>query len=309
MTDSPSFVPVDSVYQGLLHRLWQHPSARSGLVLVSLFLFVAFLGPFLLRNNASGDFNYQNLRDNLLPPTSENHFLGTDHLGRDEAVRLVFGARYTILIALSAVGLEIIIGVSLGALSGFFGGWTDLIIQRFIDILLAFPPFLLALALVTFSGAGLRNLVIALAVASFPRYVRLVRASILSVREVQFVEAAYALGVSKSRILWRHVLPNSLTPAIAQTPLEMASAILTAAGLGFLGLGVQPPTPEWGAMLGQSRDYLFSAAYLVTSPGLCILGVILAFNLLGDGVRDIFDPRLRSRTKKRMNGEAMIHGE
>ncbi|MFG3690239.1 ABC transporter permease [Micromonospora sp. CB01531] len=289
-------VPRSARPDRLLRRLWRHRSSRLGLILLGLILALVVLGPWLTGGSPSSDMAYQNLAASLQPPSAA-HWLGTDQLGRDELVRLVLGARYTIIIGLGAVATGVLVGLPLGALSGFYRGWVDLVVQRLVDVVLAFPSFLLALALVAVLGPGLRNLIIGVALTSFPRFVRLIRAQVLSVRERPFVEAALALGVSRGRILWRHVLPNSMTPVIVQTPLELGSAVLTAAGLGFLGLGVRQPTPEWGTMLGESRDFIFSNPALVTYPGLCIVLVILAVNLLGDGARDVLDPRLRSRIK------------
>jgi ABC-type dipeptide/oligopeptide/nickel transport system permease subunit len=178
-------------------------------------------------------------------------------------------------------------------LSGYVGGWVDLLVQRMTDMLLAFPGILLALALVAGLGIGLRNVVIAVGVSSVPAFVRLARASALAIRELPYVEAARALGVSPWRIMFRHVIPNSAAPLIVQATLQLGTAILFAGALGFLGLGVQPPTPEWGTMLGSGRNYMFSDPNLVTIPGLAIFGAVLAFNLLGDGLRDAVDPRLK----------------
>jgi ABC-type dipeptide/oligopeptide/nickel transport system permease subunit len=273
-------------------RFMRHPSAMIGLVtLVALFL-IAILGPVLLRNNPSSDYAYQDLINSFAPPSAE-HWLGTDYLGRDIFVRLVAGARYTLLIGFAAVAAGLALGVPLGALSGYIGGWFDLIVQRIVDIFLAFPSFLLALALVAALGPGIRNLVIAVALTSFPRFVRLLRASVLSVKQMPYVEAARALGIPSRRILFREVMPNSISPIIVQATLEMGHAILTASGLGFLGLGVKEPAPEWGGMLGASRDFLFSYPNLVTFPGVCIVIVVLALNLVGDGLRDVLDPRLK----------------
>jgi len=279
-----------------LARLWRHRSSRVALLLLALLGVVVLFGPLIVRSSASSDIQYQNLGESLRPPSSELP-LGTDQLGRNELVRLVLGARYTLLIGVGAVVAGILIGVPLGALSGFFRGWVDLVVQRVVDVVLAFPSFLLALSLVAALGPGLRNLIIAVAIAAFPRFVRIVRGQVLSVRERPFIEAARAVGVSQFRILWRYVLPNAMTPVIVQAPLELGSAILTGAGLGFLGLGVKSPTPEWGTMLGESRDLIFSHPRLVTYPGVCIVLAILAFNLLGDGLRDVLDPRLRSRVR------------
>jgi len=280
----------------IMARLWRHRSGRLALLMLGALALLIIVGPFLVRNNPTSDILYQNLAEALQLPSRE-HLLGTDQLGRDELVRLILGARYTLLIGIGAVVTGLVIGVPLGLLSGFFRGAVDLVVQRVVDIVLAFPSFLLALALVAALGPGLRNLIIAVAIAAIPRFVRIVRGQVLSVRERPFVEAAQSVGIGRFRILWRYVMPNSMTPVMVQAPLELGSAVLTAAGLGFLGLGVQSPTPEWGTMLGESRDLMFSHPRLVTFPGICIVLTILAFNLLGDALRDLLDPRLRSRVR------------
>jgi ABC-type dipeptide/oligopeptide/nickel transport system permease subunit len=279
-------------------RLWRHTSARIGLLILVVYALVLIVGPIVFRNNPSANYNFQDVVNSLEPPSAQ-HWLGTDKLGRDEFVRLIFGGKYTVLIGISAVVVGMLIGVPLGAISGFFRGGTDLVIQRFIDMVLAFPHLLLALALVSALGPGVVNLTIAVALSSFPQFVRLVRASAMSISQQPYVEAARALGVSPWKVLFRHVLPNSMTPVIVQAPLQLGNAILTAAALGFLGLGVQQPTPEWGSMMGDARSLIFSNQALVTVPGLLIVGIILAFNLVGDGLRDVIDPRLRSRTRMR----------
>jgi len=205
----------------------------------------------------------------------------------------MFGARYTLALGFAAVAIGLAIGVPVGAVSGYFGGWIDLLSQRVTDVVLAFPNILLALALVAVLGVGLTNVIIAVAITSIPIFIRLTRASALSIRELPYVEAARALGVPSAAILVRHVIPNSLAPVIVQASLQLGAAILLAAALGFLGLGVQAPTPEWGSMLGLSRNYIFSDPNLATFPGLAIFGAVLAFNLVGDGLRDALDPRLR----------------
>jgi peptide/nickel transport system permease protein len=224
----------------------------------------------------------------VLRPISAQHPLGTDHLGRDMLARLLYGGRLSLLIGGFAVGIGLIIGVPLGALSGFQGGVTDLLIQRLADVLLSFPGFLLASML----GVGLQNVIIAVGISAIPSFIRLVRGSVLSIREHVFVEAARALGQRPGIILVRHVLPNAMAPIIVQATLNLGSSILVAAGLGFLGLGVQPPTAEWGTMLGEGRQYIFRAPLLTLFPGLAIFLAVLGFNLLGDGLRDALDPRL-----------------
>jgi ABC-type dipeptide/oligopeptide/nickel transport system permease subunit len=229
----------------------------------------------------------------VLRPMSMHHPLGTDHLGRDMLARLLYGGRLSLLIGFLAVGIGLAIGVPLGAISGFRGGWTDLIIQRLADVLLSFPGFLLALSLVSILGIGMQNVIISVGIGAIPSFIRLVRSSVLSIREQVFVEAARALGQRAGVILLRHVLPNALAPIIVQATLSLGSSILVAAGLGFLGLGVQPPTAEWGTMLGEGRQYIFRAPLLTLFPGLAIFLAVVGFNLLGDGLRDALDPRMQ----------------
>ena len=281
-----------------LRGLWRVRNARIGGVLLIVYLFIALIGPFIVHGSPSSNSDFQDLGHSLLP-WSHAHPFGTDEFGRDELVRLIVGARYTLFIGVAAVAVGLAIGVPLGAISGYYRGWPDMLIQRVVDVFLAFPGFLLALALVAALGPGMRNLIIAVAITAFPRLVRLLRASVLAVRELPFVESARSRGVSQRRILWRHIMPNAIAPIIVQTPLELGSAILTAAGLGFLGLGVQQPTPEWGSMLGASRDFMIGNSALVTLPGLAIAGLILSFNLLGDGLRDVLDPRTRVQLANR----------
>ena len=269
-------------------RLRTHPSAMVGIGILLFYVVASLAGPLIFH----WDPVHQNLSDAFLP-SSLAHPLGTDDLGRDELVRLLYGARYTLSLGFAAVLIGVGIGVPLGALSGYFGGWLDLSSQRLTDILLAFPNILLALALVAALGVGLRNVIISVGITSIPIFVRLSRASALSIRELPYVEAGRALGVPAAVILLRHVIPNSLAPVIVQASLQLGVAVLIAAGLGFLGLGVQAPQPEWGSMLGFSRNYIFSDPNLATFPGLAIFGAVLAFNLVGDGLRDALDPRLK----------------
>lgn len=282
----------DSRAQNTWVALLHHRSAQIGIAILLIFVVGTFVGPLLLHNNPSNNWDYQNLSNSFARPSAA-HLLGTDQLGRDVLVRLLYGTRYTLLIAVAAVGLAVVVGVPMGAVSAYMGGWVDISIQRLIDIILAFPTFLLALSLVAVLGTGLRNVIIAVAVTSFPNIVRMLRASALSVREQPYVEAARALGVNRTSIMFRHVIPNSLAPVIVMATLLLGGAILSAAGLGFLGVGVQQPTPEWGGMLGQAQQYIFSDSALITYPGLCIVFAVLAFNLLGDGLRDVLDPRLK----------------
>ncbi len=226
------------------------------------------------------------------PADQPEHIAGIDGNLRDQFSRLLFGTRLSLLVGLSTVSFAIVVGTVLGALGGYFGGWIDNAIMRTMDVLLAFPSLLLAIAIVTVLGPGLINALLAIGIVSIPSYARVVRASVLSVREMDYVSATRALGGSNFEILFRRILPNALTPLIVQGTLGIATAILDAAALSFLGLGAQPPTPEWGSMLGAERNQVFTAPHLVFLPGFAIMLTVLAFNLLGDGLRDALDPRL-----------------
>jgi ABC-type dipeptide/oligopeptide/nickel transport system permease subunit len=270
------------------HRLLTHRSAVLGLSVLGLYAVAAIFGPLIFAFNPAQN----HLPEVLLGPGQGGHLLGTDNLGRDELLLLVYGSRSTLALGVMAVAFGLAVGVPLGAISGYFGGWVDIVIQRLTDTLLAFPAIVLALALVAGLGPGLRNVVIAVGVSSVPGFIRLVRADSLRLRELPFVEAARGLGVSSWVILLRHVIPNAMAPVIVQATLQMGFAILLAASLGFFGLGIQPPTPEWGQLLGEARNYIFSDRNLATLPGLAIFAAVLAFNLVGDGLRDALDPRL-----------------
>ena len=219
------------------------------------------------------------------------HLLGTDEQGRDLFSRLVHGAWISLFIGLISVSIGVGVGVPLGAISGFLGSTFDIVTQRFVDIMLAFPGILLAIVLVATFGTGLTNVMIAVGIASIPIYARLVRGSVLAVKDREYVEAAHALGLRSMPTLFRHVMPNVLAPIIVQSSLQMAVAILFAAGLGFLGLGARPPQPEWGLMLARGREYLAVAPHVATFPGIAIVLVVLGFNLVGDALRDALDPR------------------
>jgi ABC-type dipeptide/oligopeptide/nickel transport system permease subunit len=259
----------------------------AGLILLAGLFALALAAPLLTSYNPERQSLSEALR-----PLSPAHPLGTDHLGRDMLARLLYGGRLSLLIGFLAVGLGLVIGVPLGAVSGFQGGLTDLVIQRLADILLSFPGFLLALSLVAILGVGLQNVIISVGISAVPSFIRLVRASVLSIREQVYVESARAIGQRRAVIIFRHVLPNAMAPVIVQATLSLGFAILVAAGLGFLGLGVQPPTAEWGTMLGEGRQYVFRAPGLTMYPGLAIFLAVLGFNLFGDGLRDALDPRM-----------------
>lgn len=273
----------------LWRRFSRRHSAVIGLLLLALLFALSLLAPWL----TPLDPEKQKLSQALIAPGAQFP-LGTDHLGRDMLTRLLYAARLSLTIGFLAVGFGLAVGMPLGAISGYYGRWVDLVIQRLADVLLSFPSFLLALSLVAMLGVGLQNVIISVGISAIPSFIRLVRGSVLTIREQTYVEAARAVGVRDGGIILRHVLPNALAPVIVQATLNLGSAILIAAGLGFLGLGVQPPTPEWGAMLGEGRNYIFSHSYMATFPGLAIFLAVLGFNLLGDGLRDALDPRLRN---------------
>ena len=222
------------------------------------------------------------------------HILGIDGNGRDQFSRIVYGARISLLSGVAAVAVALTVGTLLGLLAGFYGRWSDNVIMRCMDVLLAFPALLLAITIVTVLGRGLVNAVIAISLVSIPIYARIVRSSVLTIREQDFVAADRALGVSNRRILWHRVFPNSLTPLVVQATLGIATAVLDVAALSFLGLGVQPPTASWGLMVSTGRDVLLVAPHVATVPGLAIMVAVLAFNLVGDGLRDALDPRERA---------------
>ncbi len=271
-----------------LRRLLRNPSAVAGATLIVLLVLAGIFAPLLTPYDPAK----QQLAEVLQHPSAA-HPLGTDQLGRDLLARLLFGGRLTLFIGAFSVTMGLLVGVPLGIVSGFYRGAVDMAIQRVMDLMLAFTTFLLALTLVSLLGVGLTNVIVAVGISTIPRFARLVRASVLTIREISYVEATRALGSPDRRVLWRHVLPNAIAPVIVQATLSMGGAILTAAGLGFLGLGVQPPTPEWGAMLGQGRNYIFSNPSVTTFPGLAIFLAVMGFNLLGDGLRDALDPQLR----------------
>jgi peptide/nickel transport system permease protein len=270
-------------------RFRRHRTAVVGLALLVALIIACLTAPLLTVE----DPERQSLARALRPP-SWSHPLGMDHLGRDLLARILYGGRLSLVIGFLAVGIGLTIGVPLGAISGFQGGRTDLVIQRFADILLSFPGFLLALSLVAMLGVGLGNVIISVGISAVPSFIRLVRGSVLSIREQVYVEAAHALGQTRRVIIFRHVLPNAMAPVIVQSTLSLGFAILVAAGLGFLGLGVQAPTPEWGTMLGEGRQYIFRAPSLTMFPGVAIFLAVLGFNLFGDGLRDALDPRMRT---------------
>ncbi len=271
-------------------RLRKNKSAVAGMVIMLIVLTAAIFADVL--------FDYkdvvikQNISERNQWP-SATHIFGTDDKGRDILARVVHGARTSLMIAFSTAAFAFVVGGILGAIAGFYGGLVDNFLMRLMDVFLAIPGTLFAITIVAALGASTFNLIIALAISSVPRFARIVRSSVMTVRDVEFIEAARAIGASDFRIITQHVLPNSLTPVLVHTTLNIATIILTIAGLSFLGLGIQSPTPEWGGMLSESRPYLRDFSYMSMFPGLAIVVTILSLNLLGDGLRDALDPRLK----------------
>jgi peptide/nickel transport system permease protein len=280
--------PRTSLFRDAMRRLFRNKLAIVGMIVMGTFLLTAIFAPLIAPYDPIG----QELVMRRRPPSQE-HLLGRDDLGRDILSRIIFGARTSLQVGVMSVGFAIVIGAVIGAVSGYLGGWVDNIVMRLMDIMLAFPALLLAIAIVTILGPGLLNMLYAIGIVSIPAYARIVRASVLSVKEQDYILAARAIGAPPSRILFRNIFPNTLTPLIVQGTLGIGTAILDAAGLSFLGLGAQPPQPEWGAMLGQGRFAVFTAPHIVLFPGLAIMLTVLGFNLLGDGLRDSLDPKLR----------------
>jgi peptide/nickel transport system permease protein len=286
---------ADSALQASLGRLYlgwrafaRNPLAMVGLVIVVALLLLAAAAPLLATHSPIA----QDLAARLRPPSAA-HWFGTDELGRDIYSRIVHGARITLTIVGLVVILVAPVGLLVGTVAGYLGGWVDVVLMRVTDIFLAFPRLILALAFVAALGPGIENAVIAIALTSWPPYARIARAETLTLRNSDFISAARLQGASAARIVWRYVVPLCLSSVIVRVTLDMAGIILTAAGLGFLGLGAQPPSPEWGAMISSGRRFILDQWWVATMPGLAICIVSLGFNLLGDGLRDVLDPKQR----------------
>jgi peptide/nickel transport system permease protein len=269
-------------------RFRRNKLAISGLILVSGLFLVAIFAHWL----APYDPGYIDLKDALMPPSAQ-HWLGTDTLGRDVLSRIIYGSRVSLEVGFVAVGLATLIGLIVGASSGYYGGWVDMILMRFVDLMLCFPSFFLILAVIALLEPSIINIMVIIGLTSWMGVARLVRAEILSLREREFVIAARALGASDVRLILRHLLPNALAPVMVSATLGVAGAILTESALSFLGLGVQPPTPSWGNMLTAGKDNIEIAWWLSVFPGLAILITVMSYNLLGEGIREAIDPRLK----------------
>jgi len=277
-----------------IEKLFKNRTGVAGLIIITLFVLTSILAPAI----SPHDPIENSLYDQLKPPVwkeggSTKNLLGTDDLGRDMLSRLIYGARVSLTLGIVSVGIALLFGSMLGALAGYYKGWPDNVIMRIMDIILAFPYILLAIVIVAYLGPGLRNAMIAIGVINIPRFARIIRASAIEEYEKDYVTAARAVGASNRRIIFNAIFPNCLSPIIVQASLGFGEAILSGAGLSFLGLGAQPPLSEWGAMIAEGRSMILRAWWVMTFPGIAILFAVLGFNLLGDGLRDALDPRLR----------------
>ena len=277
-----------------IEKLFKNRTGVAGLIIITLFVLTSILAPAI----SPHDPVENSLYDQLKPPVwkeggSTKNLLGTDDLGRDMLSRLIYGARVSLTLGIVSVGIALLCGSILGALAGYYKGWPDNVIMRIMDIILAFPYILLAIVIVAYLGPGLRNAMIAIGVINIPRFARIIRASAIEEYEKDYVTAARAVGASNRRIIFNAIFPNCLSPIIVQASLGFGEAILSGAGLSFLGLGAQPPLSEWGAMIAEGRSMILRAWWVMTFPGIAILFAVLGFNLLGDGLRDALDPRLR----------------
>jgi ABC-type dipeptide/oligopeptide/nickel transport system permease subunit len=287
----------------VLRHLLKHSSGRAGIIILSILILVAIFAPLIAPYDPTQLLKQEKRRDtpciHLLgcPSDRQEHIFGIDGNSRDLFSRVIFGSRLSLQVGLVTMSFAILIGTIIGAIAAYAGGAIDNILMRIMDVLMAFPSLLLAIAIVAVLGTGLINALLAIGIVSIPRFARLVRSTVLSVKELEFVQASRALGGSPMHILFKRILPNAITPLIVQGTLGIATAILDAAALSFLGLGAEPPRPEWGLMLGEEKNSIFSAPHLVIFPGIAIMLTVLGFNLLGDGLRDVLDPRLTRASK------------
>lgn len=274
----------------VVRRLCRSHMAVLGLLIVLTFIFLSLAAPVITARDP-----YEQVRQDRNQPPSATYWFGTDDLGRDVFSRVVYGSRISVYVGLVSVTIALVAGGLLGLVAGYFGGLTDLLVMRAVDVLMAFPAILLAIAISAALGPGLINTMIAVGVVQIPTYARLIRSTVISLVQEEFVEAARALGGTHARIMWRHVLPNSLAPVVVQATLSVSGAILSAATLSFLGLGARPPEPEWGLMLSQARNLMLTAPWNMIFPGLAIMTLVMGLNLLGDGLRDALDPQMKDR--------------
>ena len=287
-TEKKELRKKQSQIKEIWRRFRKNKAAVLGLIVLGILFFCAIFADVITPEPRDA----QNLARTFQTPGRE-HLMGTDNFGRDMFTRIIFGTRTSLMVGFTAVGVALSLGLVIGSLAGYYGGKLDNIIMRFIDILISIPGILLAIAIASALGPGLVNVMIAVGIAAVPEYARITRAQVLTIREQEFVEAARAIGGNDFRIISRHILPNAMAPIIVQATIGLSGAILSAAGLSFIGLGIQPPIPEWGFMLSDGRRFLREFPHMVTFPGLAIVTVVLAINMVGDGLRDALDPKLK----------------
>ncbi|MBI9097512.1 MAG: ABC transporter permease [Spirochaetaceae bacterium] len=280
----------NSLMKEALFQLKGNKPAIIGFLIIVSFLIMAFFAPFL----TPFEPETQDISLRKMGPFISNHILGTDDFGRDLLTRIIYGSRISLTIGTISVGISLTFGILIGLVSGYYGGWFDNIVQRFVDIMLAFPYILLTIVIVALLGPSLTNAMIAIGISQIPSYIRVVRASVLAEKESDYVTAERSLGASNTELMFKSILPNCIAPIFVQATLGVGNAILSSAALSFLGLGAQPPTPEWGLMIASSREFVTSAWWIVTFPGVAVFLTVLGFNLLADGLRDVLDPRMRS---------------
>jgi len=279
----------NSLFREALFQLKGNKSAIVGFIIIITFILMAFLSPLL----TPFEPNTQDIANRKAIPFVSSHILGTDDLGRDLLTRIIYGSRVSLVIGTISVSISLTFGIFIGLISGFYGGWIDRILMRFIDIMLAIPYILLTIVIVALLGPSLVNAMIAIGVSQIPQYARVVRASVLAEKENDYITAERSLGASNFELMFKSILPNSIAPIFVQATLGVGDAILSSAALSFLGLGAQPPTSEWGLMIASSREFVTSAWWIVTFPGVAVLLTVLGFNLLADGLRDVLDPRMK----------------
>ncbi|MCK5201363.1 MAG: ABC transporter permease [Spirochaetales bacterium] len=283
-------VEKNSLFREAVFQLKGNKSAIIGFIIIAGFILMAFLSPWL----TPFDPNTQDISIRKTAPFVTSHILGTDDFGRDLLTRIIYGSRISLAIGTISVGISLTFGIIIGLISGYYGGWADKIIMRFMDIMLAIPYILLTIVIVAILGPSLTNAMIAIGISQIPQYARVVRASVLAEKENDYITAERSLGASNFELMFKSILPNCIAPIFVQSTLGVGNAILSSAALSFLGLGAQPPTSEWGLMIASSREFITSAWWIVTFPGIAILLTVLGFNLLADGLRDVLDPRMRN---------------
>jgi len=280
-----------SQLQMIWRRFCKNKLALAGLIVFTLIVLIAVTAPLYL--DYTEDVTRQDIMAQFQTPSSE-HLLGTDHFGRDILARLLWGAKYSILVGLGVIAVSLLSGSVLGATAGFFGGVYDQVIMRVLDVFFAIPMTLMAISIVAAFGNSIPNLILAISLGQIPKMSRIIRSSVITLKGQDFIEAAYACGTSKARIIRKHILPNAIGPIIVEGTLTMGKAIILVAGLSFIGMGIQPPTPEWGAMLSEAKNYMLNYPYLMYAPGIAIVITVLSITLIGDGLRDALDPKMKN---------------